>query len=111
MFGWRILDERGAAIGATQTPTARWIDYVGPVGGGREAGVALMPLTDADDGWWFVADWGVVTWGPFRRAARSLALGEASTLEACVIAHDGDAGPTRLARWRDRVVEHARRTG
>ncbi|MCC7114461.1 MAG: PmoA family protein [Burkholderiales bacterium] len=110
VFGGRILDDRGATIGATQTPSARWIDYVGPVGGGREAGVALVPLTDVDDGWWFVADWGVVTWGPFRRTARALALGESLSLESCVIAHDGDIGPARLAELRDRIVERARRS-
>ncbi|MEP7329060.1 MAG: DUF6807 family protein, partial [Betaproteobacteria bacterium] len=35
--GGRALDERGEAIGATQIPTAEWIDYLGPVGAGREA--------------------------------------------------------------------------
>lgn len=100
-FGGRILDDRGALIGATQTPATRWIDYIGPVGGGREAGLALMPLDRPGVGWWFVADWGVATWGPFRREARLLALGETLDLGAVVVAHDGDPGAARLAAWRD----------
>ena len=104
VFGGRMLDERGAPIGATQTPAARWIDYVGPVGGGREAGVALMPLRDLDEGWWFVSDWGVVTWGPFRRQARTIAPGETLELACCIVAHDGDIGPQRLAELCAGVV-------
>lgn len=99
--GGRALNERGEAVGSTQTPVAAWIDYVGPVGAGREAGVALMPLTDQDQGWWFVSDWGVMTWGAFRRSARSIDAEKAMTLEACVIAHDGDFGPARLGALRD----------
>lgn len=100
VFGGRRLDDRGVSIGATQTPATRWIDYVGAVGGGREAGLALMPLDQPEDGWWFVADWGVVTWGPFRREARMLALGATLDLEAVVVAHDGDPGAAQLAAWR-----------
>jgi hypothetical protein len=96
LAGGRALNERGEAIGATQTPAAEWIDYIGPVGQGREAGVALLPLTDRDEGWWFVSDWGVITWGPFRRRPRSLDANDSVTQEACVIAHDGDLGPARL---------------
>lgn len=108
LFGGRMLDETGAPIGETQTPSARWIDYVGPVGGGREVGVALMPLDDHDDGWWFVSDWGVVTWGPFRRHARTIAEDATLELACCVIAHDGDVGPRRLAELRDGIVAMAR---
>lgn len=103
VFGGRIADERGAPVAATQTPAAAWIDYSGPVGAGREAGLALMPLDRPRDGWWFVADWGVVTWGPFRRSAHPLALGEHLDLEAIVVAHDGDPGPATLASWRARM--------
>jgi hypothetical protein len=105
--GGRALDERGLSIGNTQTPAAAWIDYVGPVGHDREAGLALLPLTDQESGWWFVADWGVMTWGPFRRRPRALDAGGAVVQEACVIAHDGDIGPTRLRALRDRLAGHA----
>jgi Methane oxygenase PmoA len=105
LAGGRALNEHGEAIGATQTPAAEWIDYVGPVGQGREAGVALMPLTDRDEGWWFVADWGVITWGPFRRRPRVLDAGSALTQEACVIAHDADIGPAQLRALRDRLAQ------
>ncbi len=105
--GGRALNEFGQPTESTQTPIAAWIDYIGPVGGGREAGVALMPLTDQDQGWWFVSDWGVMTWGPFRRSARLLDAEHAVILEVCVIAHDGDIGPARLGALRDRL---ARRT-
>jgi hypothetical protein len=105
--GGRALDERGLSIADTQTPAAAWIDYVGPVGHGREAGLALLPLTDQESGWWFVADWGVMTWGPFRRSPRALDAGGAVVQEACVIAHDGDIGPARLRVLRDRLAAHA----
>lgn len=98
--GGRALNEQGTPIGATQTPSAEWIDCVGPVGHGREAGIALMPLTDLEDGAWFVADWGVLTWGAFRRRERLLAVGQTLQQEACVIAHDGDIGPARLRELR-----------
>ena len=106
LAGGRALNERGDPIGATQTPAAEWIDYVGPVGAGREAGVALMPLTDRGEGWWFVADWGVITWGPFRRQPRALDAGLSVVQEACVIAHDGDVGPGPLRALRERLARH-----
>ncbi len=105
LAGGRALNERGETIGATQTPAAEWIDYVGPIGSGSEAGVALMPLTDRAEGWWFVSDWGVITWGPFRRRQRALDADHALTQEACFIAHDGDIGPARLHAWRERLAQ------
>ncbi len=105
--GGRALNERGETVDSTQTPDADWIDYIGPVGDGREAGVALMPLTDRDQGWWFVSDWGVITWGPFRRSARSLDPEHAVVQEVCVIAHDGDIGPARLSMLRDELARRA----
>ena len=104
--GGRVLDEGGNPVTGTQTPAAVWVDAVGPAGHGREAGVALLPLTDREHGWWFVSDWGVMTWGPFRREARLLEDGGAVVQEACVIAHDGDPGPARLAAWRDRLARY-----
>ncbi|MEO8132814.1 MAG: DUF6807 family protein [Betaproteobacteria bacterium] len=101
--GGRMLDHRGASIGATQTPAAEWIDYVGPVGGGHEAGIALMPLTDLDEGWWFVSDWGVITWGPFRRHAREVAVGETLAQSVGIVAHDGDIESERLSALRSEM--------
>lgn len=105
LAGGRMLDHQGQSIGATQTPATEWIDYIGPVGGGREAGVALMPLTDQDEGWWFVTDWGVITWGPFRRRARDLGLGRELVQEAGVVAHDGDIGSARLSAIRAELLK------
>lgn len=105
--GGSIVDHRGEPVGASQTPSAEWIDCVGAVGGGHVAGVALMPVTDIADGWWFVADWGVVTWGPFRHRARTLAGGDAMLLEACIVAHDGVVAPGELREWRDEAVRTA----
>ena len=107
LAGGRALDERGEPIGGTQTPAAAWVDYVGLVGHGQEAGVALMPLTDQAEGWWFVSDWGVMTWGPFRRHPRALDAEHAVTQEVCVIAHDGDIGPARLRALREQMVQQA----
>ena len=51
---------------------ARWVDFSGPVGGGQVAGIAVFPdPRDHEDISWFVADWGVVTVGPFRLKERA----------------------------------------
>jgi Methane oxygenase PmoA len=107
LAGGRALDERGNPISDTQTPAVAWVDYVGPVGHAREAGVALMPLDAQDEGWWFVSDWGVMTWGPFRHHPRALDADHTVTQEACVIAHDGDIGPGRLRALRDQMARRA----
>ena len=104
LAGGRALDERRRGRSAPRRrPAAEWIDYVGPVGAGREAGVALMPLTDRDEGWWFVSDWGVITWGPFRRRPRALDAGNGGHAGGLLVAHDGDIGRARLRALRDEL--------
>lgn len=99
LHGGRITDETGASVAGTQTPRAAWIDYAGPVGGGRVAGVALVPLTEVPEPWWFVADWGVVTWNPLRSAPCTVAPGAPLDLAFAVVAHDGAADAAAMATW------------
>jgi hypothetical protein len=86
--GRRLVDDAGQPwTGAPRG--ARWLDFTGAVGGGRAAGLALVPLPHGTDGWWFATDWGVMTWSPVRDRGVRIARGATATFEACCIAHDG----------------------
>ena len=77
---------------------ARWIDFSGPVGGGHVAGIAVFPdPRDHADIWWFVADWGVVTVGPFRLKEALVRRGEHLRARYRVLVHDGDADAANVA--------------
>jgi hypothetical protein len=105
--GGRLIDAEGRVGGDAITDTATaWIDYSGPVGGGRVAGIAVFPSPRGAGGYWFVTDWGVVTVGPFRREARVLRLGEEMVLDYRLIVHDGDGSDLDLpALYREFVAE------
>lgn len=92
-LGGVVQDDAGRTGGAALTGTqSRWVDFSGPVGGGHVAGVAVFPdPRDHADLSWFVADWGVVTVGPFRLNGRAVARGDALLARYRVIVHDGDA--------------------
>ena len=69
---------------------AHWVDFSGPVGGGHRAGITVFPdPRDHQDIWWFVADWGVVTVGPFRLKERLVRRGEELLARYRVLVHDG----------------------
>ena len=105
LHGGTIRGASGEPIGAGQTPQSTWIDYSGPVGGGNVAGIAVVPLTRVSDPWWFVTDWGVVTWNPFRHAAQEVPVGRSLALSVAVIAHDGEAGPSEVESWTATCVD------
>jgi hypothetical protein len=92
-LGGTVRDDRGRGGGAAVSGAqARWIDFSGPVGGGQVAGVSVFPdPRDHPDIWWFVADWGVITVGPFRLKEALVRRGEALRARYRVIVHDGDA--------------------
>ena len=95
--GGRIADghgRHGPAAGADGVP---WVDFTGPVGGGSVAGVAVIAhpvpgLTPT----WFVADWGVVSVGPFRRDGVTLAAGAALATAFTLVVHDGPLDPPEI---------------
>jgi Family of unknown function (DUF6807) len=91
--GGTVRDDRGRTGGEAVSGTeARWVDFSGPVGGGHTAGVAVFPdPRDHADLSWFVADWGVVTVGPFRLKGRLVRAGEELLARYRVLVHDGDA--------------------
>jgi hypothetical protein len=97
--GGTLRDDRGNRGGAAVSGSgARWIDYSGPVGGGHQAGIAVFPdPRDHPDPYWFVADWGVVTVGPFRKERRDIGQGESMLLRYRVVVHDGDAEAAGIA--------------
>jgi hypothetical protein len=98
-LGGTVQDDAGRTGGEALTGAAsRWVDFSGPVGGGHVAGVAVMPdPRDHDDVSWFVADWGVVTVGPFRLNRRTVEQGEALRARYRVIVHDGNLANARIA--------------
>jgi hypothetical protein len=86
-----VRDDRGRSGGdAVSGAEARWVDFSGPVGGGHTAGIAVFPdPRDHQDIWWFVADWGVVTVGPFRLKEKLVRRGEELLARYRVLVHDG----------------------
>lgn len=92
--GSKPVDDRGNR-GAANIPVRgpAWIDLTGPVGGGAQAGITVMPMPP-DAAAWFVADWGVITAGGLRDAGRTLAPGETARFQCRFIAHDGPARPS-----------------
>jgi hypothetical protein len=98
--GGTISDDRGNSSGAAVSGVgARWIDFSGPVGGGAIAGVSVIPHPVAGrEPFWFVADWGVVTVGPFRETALLLDRGEVFESHWTVMVHDGPPGLEEINR-------------
>jgi hypothetical protein len=98
--GGTVSDDLGRTGGGSLSGEgARWVDFSGPVGGGHVAGVTVIPHPkEGRTPYWFVADWGVVTVGPFRK--QPLHLDRGATFEMCntVIVHDGDANEAGVAR-------------
>jgi hypothetical protein len=109
-FGGVVQDDAGRAGGEAITGTkSRWVDFSGPVGGGRTAGLAVFPdPRDHEDLSWFVADWGVVTVGPFRIKGRLVTKDQELVARYRVIAHDGSAEDAKIATLFAAYLEEAR---
>jgi hypothetical protein len=90
--GGAIVDDRGRTGGsAVSGDGARWVDFTGPVGAGHVAGMTVIPHpTEGRQPFWFVADWGVVTVGPFRVLGLALEPGEVFESAYTVLVHDGE---------------------
>jgi hypothetical protein len=97
--GGQVIDDRGRSGGEAITGTqSRWVDFSGNVGGGHKAGLSVFPdPRDHADLSWFVADWGVVTVGPFRNNGRVVKQGQSLTARYRVLVHDGDAKAADVA--------------
>lgn len=98
--GGRVRDDRGRQGGAgTSGEGARWVDFSGPVGGGATAGLSIIPrFAGGRTPHWFVADWGVITVGPFRSEALRLEPGETFGAICTVLVHDGEADVDEIER-------------
>jgi Methane oxygenase PmoA len=109
-FGGLVRDDAGRTGGEAITDTpSRWVDFSGPVGGGRTAGLAVFPdPRDHEDLSWFVADWGVVTVGPFRIKGRLVSQGQELVARYRVIVHDGDAAQAGIAHEFESFLDSAR---
>ncbi len=90
--GGIVRDDRGREGGAALCGEgARWVDFTGPVGGGHRAGITVIPHPIARrQPFWFVADWGVVTVGPFRGTALDLDAEHPFSSRYAILAHDGE---------------------
>jgi len=99
-FGGVVQDDAGRTGGEAITGTkSRWVDFSGPVGGGRTAGLAVFPdPRDHEDLSWFVADWDVVTVGPFRIKGRLVTKDQELVARYRIIPHDGSAEDARIAK-------------
>lgn len=89
--GGVVIDDRGLSGGAAVSGAgARWVDFTGPVGGSAIAGVSVVPhRLPGRMPFWFVADWGVVTVGPFRDVGLSLGPEETFESSYTLLVHDG----------------------
>ena len=98
-FGGLVQDDAGRTGGEAITGSkSRWVDFSGPVGGGQTAGLAVFPDPgDHEDLSWFVADWGVVTVGPFRLKGRLVSRGQELVARYRVIVHDRGAAEAGIA--------------
>jgi hypothetical protein len=99
-FGGVIQDDAGRTGGEAVTGTqSRWVDFSGPVGDGKTAGLTVFPdPRDHEDLSWFVADWGVVTVGPFRIKGCLVNKDHELVARYRVLVHDGDAREAGVAQ-------------
>ena len=98
--GGTVRDDGGRRGGAAITGEgARWIDFTGPVGGGNVAGISVIPHpVEGRRPFWFVADWGVITVGPFRSLGMELDAGATCRLGCTFLVHDCEADDAMIAR-------------
>jgi len=91
--GGTVRDQAGREGGDTVSGEgARWIDFTGDVSGGARAGITVIPHGLPDRApFWFAADWGVITVGPFRSRPLELSQGERFVSRNTVLVHDGEA--------------------
>lgn len=98
--GGTVRDDLGRlGGGAISGEGARWVDFSGPVGGGAVAGVTMIahPYEDRAP-YWFVADWGVVSAGPFRSASVRLEQGDSFETRCTILVHDGGPDEDEIRR-------------
>lgn len=96
--GGRIIDENGPIkTGKDAFLNSSWMNFTGPVGGGFQAGITVIPGKSAGmEHSWFAADWGVMTVGPFRAAGVPLKKGSSFTSAYRLIVHDGAFDPSLI---------------
>ncbi|HCL29381.1 MAG TPA: hypothetical protein DIC52_13205 [Candidatus Latescibacteria bacterium] len=103
--GGVVCDSNGSQGAATVSGSVSdWVDMSGPVGGGRTAGIALMPHADCAGHEWFVTDWGTMTVNPFAGSRRDIPMGQSLHLGARIVVHDGEAKPEMLTDLQARMA-------
>ena len=97
--GGAIRDDRGHLSGENISGDgARWVDFSGSIGGGHLAGLTIIPHpVPGRRPFWFVADWGVITVGPFRFDPLELAPGATFAAGCTFLVHDGEIADDEIA--------------
>ena len=104
--GGRVRDDRGRSGGeAISGEGARWVDFTGEIGGGHLAGLTVIPHPGERPPFWFVADWGVITLGPFRLRPLELAAGAAFAAGCSFLVHDGEMDSDEIEELAGRIGE------
>ena len=82
-----------------------WVDCSGPAGGGRTAGVALMPHGDTTGHPWYVTEWGTMTVNPCAASALAVKRGAEFSSGLRLVVHDGAAEAADLPGHHRRMKE------
>jgi len=100
-LGGKVRDDKGRVGGETiGVLGARWVAFEGPVGGGKQAGIAVIPNpADEADASWFVADWGAVSVGTFRQARRVVTKDKPLRTRYRAVVYDGAMNDTQIEAW------------
>jgi hypothetical protein len=95
--GGAVVNSEGRVGGdLISGPGATWVDYSGPVGGGRRAGIAVLTRPRHLGLTWFAYDWGTVTANPFFPEGCLVRMGESFSFDVRLVVHDGDAADIDL---------------
>ena len=105
--GGAILNAEGVRDAAAWGKKSAWVDYSGPVGGGKTVGLTIMehPASYGHPSPWHVRDYGLFAVNPFGKhnfgltktpTPTKLARGETLTFKYRVILHQGDAESAQI---------------
>ena len=104
--GGQVTDAKGRhGPAAVSGRVSDWVDCSGPAGGGRTAGVALMPHRDTAGHPWYVTDWGTMTVNPCAAAAVTVERGDEFASGLRLVVHDGAAEAADLPGHHRRIKE------
>lgn len=110
LAGGRVFDSAGNEGGKEISwKSAKWIDYSGPVGGGRWGGIAVFPGGGAEGSAWFVTDWGTIAVNPLLGRSHRIPRGEKVDFRMGLVVHDGEWTEAQVSEayssYKERTAE------